>query len=1320
MNIENKSIDTDIKTVLNDNEKLSDHSKEMSAGQTPSNNAINIMDICQINKSESCMTVPGRIGKVKIRFLIDTGASCTIVSEKHFENIEKSEGKRRMEVKGQQLIAANGSPLRVLGKMFVPIQIGKTIVEHEIIGAGISDQGILGFDFLNQHKCVVSASEKEMYINNVTIPCRSIKNLSIRRIQLKESCVIPASSEALVEVAVTGSNLENNDTCVLMEPLQKFESKYKLKVAPNLCDLTKEQLIVRILNPNTEDVQLYGGTSVALVDSSITDVYFIDFEGDDSPVNQNMSVRHIGDRISMDLLGPNKEHVNPNEVLLGCNSVESQNQVPEHIHKLYEHSIQGMSEKESADVAAMLVKFQEVFQKNSNDLGRMNPKFGEYTMQLTDTKPIRLPPRRTPTAFREVEEQEVQRMLDLGVIRPSISPWASAVVLVKKKDGSTRFCIDYRSLNKVVVKDCYPLPRVDDCLDSLSCSNYFSCMDLASGYWQLPVHEDDKPKTAFVTKSGLYEFNVLPFGLTNAASTFERCMESVLRGCQWKTCLIYLDDVIVFSRSFTEHIQRLSEVLEKLQDAGLKLKPSKCHFFQKSVVFLGHLVSNHGVTTDPAKIEVLQQWPVPKNIRDVRSFLGFCSYYRRYVPHFYEVSSPLSNLTKSESRKSFKWTSECQESFDKLIDNLSTACTLAYPRDEGLFILDTDASEIGIGATLSQLQGTDKENDFPKKQQTSLEKKFGGEEKVISFGSRSLSKEERNYCVTRKELLAIVYFMNYYRHYLLGRKFLVRSDHHALQWIFKLKDPSGQMARWQEQLANFDFEILYRPGRQHSNADGLSRIPWDQIGDPITPPCNLCKKCEKQENCTTLIAAIQTRSARHDQNGNESQSGPRDQNWICGYTPQELKQLQEKDPIISVILNHKDVSAERPTASQMARSNPAVRNLWLLWDSLERLDGVLYRVDGRSKRLVLPISLKKEVIYSLHNSLLSGHLGVKKVYRKALTQFYWYQMREDIQTYIASCSMCGRNKKTSKKPRAPLSHLPVGAPMDRISTDLFGPLPITPRQNKYVLLLTDLYSKWVELLPIPDATAETCARVILNEFIARFGCPLSIHSDQGRNYESDLFQELCQLLEIKKTRTSPRHPSGNGQVECFNKTLITLIRAYLKGKQSNWDLYLGSLAGAYRATPHESTGFTPNCVMFGRENRMPADLLFGSPVAKETTYGDHINRVKQNICTTYALVSKHLQKAAIRQEENYNLRVAFHPYKIGDLVYYRNEGRRLGRNPKLQYPYEGPGVVMEKKNDLNYVVQMPGVSKLLHYDKLKPYLGIEPRWAKALKRTLPN
>ena len=374
-------------------------------------------------------------------------------------------------------------------------------------------------------------------------------------------------------------------------------------------------------------------------------------------------------------------------------------------------------------------------------------------------------------------------------------------MLVRKKDGSYRCCVDYRALNSVTKKDAYPMPKIDTCLDALASAKWFSTFDLRSPYHHILVNPSDSDKTAFICPVGMYKFRRMPFGLCNAGATFQRLMDVVLSGLHFQVCLVYLDDIIVFSETPEQHLERLITVLGRLSSAGLKLKPDKCAFFQKSISFLGHVVSEKGIQTDPKKIVAVQEWPIPKSVRDVRASLGLASYYRRFVPGFASIAGPLHSLLVKG--KKFVWNAETQESFNRLKLALISSPMLAMPIDDGEFVLDTDASDFAIGAVLSQKQG--------------------GDERVIAYASRRLDRRERNYCITQKELLAVVYFVRYFRQYLLGHQFKIRTDHPALTWLRRTPKPIGQQARWLEILEEFEFSIEHRAGNRHGNADAMSR-----------------------------------------------------------------------------------------------------------------------------------------------------------------------------------------------------------------------------------------------------------------------------------------------------------------------------------------------------------------------------------------------------------------------------------------------------------------------------------------------------------------
>ena len=381
----------------------------------------------------------------------------------------------------------------------------------------------------------------------------------------------------------------------------------------------------------------------------------------------------------------------------------------------------------------------------------------------------------------------MQQMLHVGQIEPSDSPWASPVVLVTKKDGSTRFCVDYRRLNALTTKDAYPLPRIDDSLRLLGNQQWFSTMDLASGYWQVAMSPAAKRKAAFVRNEGLFQFRVMPFGLCNAPATFERLMDRVLCGMRWSRCLVYLDDVIYFGGTVTEALGRLEEVLSRLSNFGLQLKAKKCTFVQMKVVFLGHIVGRMGLACDPAKLAAVQNWHAPDKVKGVRQFVGFVGYYRRFVKNFADLAEPLVALTRKGAP--FVWTDRQQAAFEALKACLVCAPILGFPTESGRLVLDTDASLFAVGGVLSQLQ-----ND---------------REVVIAYVSLSLRLSQRRYCMTH--------------HISEGAQFTLRTDHSSLRWLQRFRNGDGMLARWYLLLGQFSVTFEYRPGAQHANADGMSR-----------------------------------------------------------------------------------------------------------------------------------------------------------------------------------------------------------------------------------------------------------------------------------------------------------------------------------------------------------------------------------------------------------------------------------------------------------------------------------------------------------------
>ena len=604
-----------------------------------------------------------------------------------------------------------------------------------------------------------------------------------------------------------------------------------------------------------------------------------------------------------------------------------------------------LTSEQREKVRELLIQHRAILSIGDHDVGRTH--LVEHTIDTGDHRPIRQALRRQPFQHQDYIDLETNRMLEYGIIEPAASPWASNVVLVTKKDGSLRFCVDYRRLNSITYKDSYPLPLIDNCLNALAGSSWYSTLDLRSGYYNIPIAKSDRDKSAFITCQGCFRFTVMPFGLTCAPSVFQRLMDVVLCGLSYQTCLVYLDDIIVFGRTFEEQLERLEEVFKRLRSANLKLKPSKCFLCQHSVEFLGHVVSEKGLTMQSSKIDAINDWTSCRDVSEVRAFMGLSSYYRRFVKDFSSIAAPLYGLTQKGAE--FCWTAECQEAFDDLKRRLTSEPILALPTDDGTYVLDTDASDFGLGAILSQNQN--------------------GQEKVIAYVSRTLGKSEQKYETTRKELLAIVTGLKQFRQYLLGRHFVIRTDHAALTWLRRTAKPMPQLARWLTFIEQFDYEIEHRPGTKHGNADGLSRR---------TTPTVRVLNTEGPDTSPPVMETMAERQLR------DTEIGTFVSLWLNQEHPPEKAEIQSESEFTKKLVNN--------------------------WDQFEIHNGLVYRRhqdtpkgEGDYLQLLLPRADVPEMLRLCHEGVVGGHFAEQKTLDQVGRRFYWNHWQQDVARFCWQC-----------------------------------------------------------------------------------------------------------------------------------------------------------------------------------------------------------------------------------------------------------------------------------------------------------------------------
>ncbi|GFU66226.1 retrovirus-related Pol polyprotein from transposon 412 [Trichonephila clavipes] len=900
-----------------------------------------------------------------------------------------------------------------------------------------------------------------------------------------------------------------------------------------------------------------------------------------------------------------------------------------------------LAPEQKSSAERLFQEFEDVFSRNSSDIGHTTVT--QHRIDTADHPPIKQHPRRLPFAKQEEVGTLLREMQENDIIEPSSSPWASPIVLVRKKDGSTRFCVDYRKLNDVTKKDSYPLPRIDDTLDTLSGHKWFSTLDLKSGYWQVEIHPEDREKTAFTSGQGLWQFKVMPFGLCNAPATFERLMETVLKGLTFEACLIYLDDVIIGGRTFEEHLQNIRKVLSKLRDANLKLNLSKCKFFQKEVNYLGHVISAEGVRTDPEKVSAVKNWKRPENLRELRSFLGLCTYYRKFVKGFSNIARPLHRLT--ESKQKFQWTKECEDSFLQLKEALTSSPILIYPQPDKPFILDTDASNESVGAVLSQ--------------------EIDGQERVVAYRT-----------------------IEHFHHYLYGQKFLLRTDHASLTWLMNFRNTEGQVARWIQRLNEYYFDIRHRKGSSHGNADALSRRPCPEN-------CRHCSRVETKYDYA--IRQITTSTAT-----------PPDP-----WSDEKVREDQMADPDIKPLIEFMESSSNKPSWQDISAYSPTTKQYWALWNSLHLRNGVLYRKfeseDGKTFRwqLVLPRSRIPELLKELHGSPTGGHFGVMKTLHRVRERFFWGKVRADVEQWCKSCDACSARKGPKIRSRGKLHRYNVGAPFERIAFDILGPLPRTASGNKYLLVVIDYFTKWPEVYPIPDQEAPTVAEAVVQHWISRYGVPLQLHSDQGRNFVSAVLKGVCELLGIDKTKTTPLHPQSDGMVKRFNRTILNNLSLMVSKNQQDWDQKVPLFLLAYRSAVHATTGYSPSKMLFGRDLRLPCDLLFGRPPDTPSSPEEYVQNLQARFEDVHNLARERINLRTEKMKTRYDTKATGHQFKEGDKVWFYNPTRRKGLSPKLQSHWDGPYTILKIINDVVIRIRKSTNSKprVVHYDRLAPYYG---------------
>jgi hypothetical protein len=885
-------------------------------------------------------------------------------------------------------------------------------------------------------------------------------------------------------------------------------------------------------------------------------------------------------------------------------------------------------------LSRLLNKFMDRFPKElpPRDPDRSRSLGVEHKIDLV---PGSTPPSRALYRLSPDEQDEMTRQLasfiEKGFVRPSVSPFGAPVLFVRKKDGSLRMCVDYRALNSITIKNKYPLPYIEDLLDRAQGCTIFSKMDLRQGYYQVPVAEGDIHKTAFRTRFGHFEWTVLPFGLTNAPATFMGMMNHIFRPYLDQFVVIYLDDLLIFSKSPEKHLEHLELVLSLLREHGLYAALEKCSFGVPEVDFLGHVLSAEGVRVDPTKVTAITNWPIPSSATDVRSFLGLANYYRRFIRSFGGIAAPLTELTKH--KVAFRWTEKHQSSFEQLKRSLANAPVLHASDPDRPFVLHTDASNFALGAVLMQ--------------------DFGNGLQPIAYESHKFNDKEVNWPTHERELYAIVYALQKWRHYVGTRDVKVFTDHAPLRYINTQASLSPKQTRWVEFLQRFSLDIQYKPGPSNVVADALSRQP---------------------HLMALSVSGLEPSASFKEQ---LALGYPKDQEW---------------GPIFRAL-------SGRPEDVPQRLKNRIKR--FSLADGL-----ILYDND----RICVPNvrALRLTIMHDCHDSPVAGHPGVDKTYERVHRLYYWKRLDAFVTKYVRHCDACQRNKPSSQKTPGLLQSLPVpDGPWQQVSCDFIVRLPPTTSGFDSIMVWVDLFSKMAHFIPCKtDVDAEGVASLFVRTIFRWHGLPRAIVSDRDSKFTSAFWTSVMEILETSLKLSSSYHPQTDGQTERVNRILEQTLRHYVDYEQTNWDKYLALAEFAYNSAVQSSTGYSPFYLNYGFHPRGPHDLLTDArPINQDVA--EFVEKME----SLSKIATDRLNEAKARQTMYANEHRRELLFKVGDFVRVRADrfippAERDRPSRKLGPVFHGPYKVTEVISDVAYRLQLPStvrshdvfhVSDLLEY-----------------------
>lgn len=854
----------------------------------------------------------------------------------------------------------------------------------------------------------------------------------------------------------------------------------------------------------------------------------------------------------------------------------------------------------------------------------------EHHIDTGDAKPIKTTYYSVNPAVMCEVCKELDHRLENDIVEPADSPWQSPLLILPKKDAGFRWVVDFRRLNKLVKPNSsYPLPKINPLLSNLKGAALLTTIDIKDAYLQILLSPESRAKTAFyIPGKGQFQFKRMPAGLKDAASRWQKTIEQILADIikEFGHILVYMDDLLIWSPEgkYLQHRELIRRVFQRFVEVGLTINLAKCKFGLRSIKYLGHIIDQYGVRPDPAKITAVVNFPRPKSAYQISQFLGLAGWMRKFIPNFSTIAKPLHEQSVAGKTRPIVWSMEHESAFLLLKERLVSAPVLRNPDFDRRFKVYTDASSVGTGAILVQ--------------------EFDDGEHAIAYASKLLKGRERNYSATELECLAVLHALEAFRPYLEGYSFDVITDHHSLLWLYKLKNPSGRLARWAMLTSMFDFTIIHRKGAMMKAPDALSRNP---------PPDDVdCPESTSSAPKDVLEVNVDLIDLDNGDDGDP---------WY-----NSLKKKVQEDPD-----SYSKFALKDGYLMKLISVGP---NEPLKWVQL------------------IPSNRRTQVLQEAHDVPTSGHGGWYRTFNRVRRTAYWPGVKNDVKEYVTKCQVCQRVKKDRRQPPGLMgSRKIITQPFEAVSSDLIGPLPRSSQGFTYLSVTTDAFSKYVTLRPLRNKKAKKIAQLLKEDIFLRFGAPRLILVDNGSEYVSAEFKKLCQQFHTQIRYNIPYNPRSN-PTERTNQTAETIICCYVQENHRKWDEWIPEIQCALNTSTSHVTGYSPHQIVYGttmvldgREHQLDADTPELTVRDAELTAEQEELRQKR-----IEEIREKLKQAHERNTHRYNLRRRDFHYSTGDMVWRKNfvkSQKALGVSKKLASTHIGPYRVKARLGRVSYMLE---------------------------------